>query len=617
MMRPTALYGMGYVDPRLTQDGADYTTADVVSQMPRQRSLMDLAGIDPKADRDAILPFAQSPGQRTPPSQWNSTADVMRNADATRGGAWQLALPQFAVDAVKAVDAVGTSGLMTPYTRTDEAREAMTEHAGAIVGPQMAAGFMRNALARPIPGQSELGIFGGRMAKTADQAALAKAEAMDAAGTPREQIWSDTGWFKGTDGKWRFEIDDSGARWKMLQALDEGDGLYGNFLDHRQMFDAYPALQFHKATTNTDGSFFDWTNNEIGISPSQHAPTKTALHEGQHAIQHMEGFGSGGNASQLGVDAYNKIAGEVEARAVEKRSRLTPEQRRARAPWLDYDVPEANQIVRYGNAGPQMSLPPDAPGIRAYHGSPHDFDKFSLDKIGTGEGAQAYGHGLYFAEAEAVAKQYRDNLAGKMSLPDPFKLRRLTEEELAARPPPEPGRLYEVRINADPDQFLDWDKPLSQQSEKVRRALTSALPYGNKLESALSLPQLEMAVSERMAAKRYDGETQALIEKRDAARNAAREGLHERSINAMLYDIDPSAANGGLKSSKALREAGIPGIKYLDQGSRGAGEGSRNYVVFDDRMVEIVRKYMAAGMTMSAAIAAAQSGGAEAKGILP
>src|SRR5215471_5241978 len=33
-------------------------------------------------------------------------------------------------------------------------------------------------------------------------------------------------------------------------------------------------------------------------------------------------------------------------------------------------------------------------GIKAFHGSPHDFDKFSMAKIGTGEGAQAYGHGL-------------------------------------------------------------------------------------------------------------------------------------------------------------------------------------------------------------------------------
>src|SRR4029079_2118814 len=49
--------------------------------------------------------------------------------------------------------------------------------------------------------------------------------------------------------------------------------------------------------------------------------------------------------------------------------------------------------------------------IRAYHGSPHDFDKFDLSKIGTGEGAQAYGHGLYFAENEGAATGCRETPA--------------------------------------------------------------------------------------------------------------------------------------------------------------------------------------------------------------
>ena len=48
---------------------------------------------------------------------------------------------------------------------------------------------------------------------------------------------------------------------------------------------------------------------------------------------------------------------------------------------------------------------------RAYHGSPHKFDKFSLDKIGTGEGAQAYGYGLYFASKKEIAEHYRRLLA--------------------------------------------------------------------------------------------------------------------------------------------------------------------------------------------------------------
>lgn len=49
----------------------------------------------------------------------------------------------------------------------------------------------------------------------------------------------------------------------------------------------------------------------------------------------------------------------------------------------------------------------------AWHGSPHVFDKFLMQKIGTGEGAQAYGWGLYFASRREVAKEYRDRLAGR------------------------------------------------------------------------------------------------------------------------------------------------------------------------------------------------------------
>jgi hypothetical protein len=70
-------------------------------------------------------------------------------------------------------------------------------------------------------------------------------------------------------------------------------------------------------------------------------------------------------------------------------------------------------------------------GIRAYHGSPHKFDRFDMSKIGTGEGAQAYGSGLYLAEAEPVAKKYRDKLsAGTYITPngdvfDPFTLEHL------------------------------------------------------------------------------------------------------------------------------------------------------------------------------------------------
>ena len=55
---------------------------------------------------------------------------------------------------------------------------------------------------------------------------------------------------------------------------------------------------------------------------------------------------------------------------------------------------------------------PETPksGFKAYHGSPYKFEEFDFSAIGTGEGAQAYGYGLYFAEAEDVARGYKEAL---------------------------------------------------------------------------------------------------------------------------------------------------------------------------------------------------------------
>ena len=244
---------------------------------------------------------------------------------------------------------------------------------------------------------------------------------------------------------------------------------------------------------------------------------------------------------------------------------------------------------------------PEKPGIRAYHGSPHDFDKFDMSKIGTGEGAQAYGHGLYFADNEAVARNYRDQLGksmiemdGKRFAPaelsetiwkqsgneSPEFLRGVmdaVQEMTSTGKPPSPpadlsgwmgygppaqkegyafaakkiaegkpssGSMYEVNIRANPDDFLDWDMPFAGQSRPVQDAIKYA--FG---------PQPGMA-------------------KPGSATMDIPRGVHTR----------------------LLSEKGIPGIKYLDQGSRAAGGGSRNYVVFDDKLIEILRKYGLTGL---------------------
>jgi hypothetical protein len=244
-------------------------------------------------------------------------------------------------------------------------------------------------------------------------------------------------------------------------------------------------------------------------------------------------------------------------------------------------------------------------GIRAYHGSPHDFDKFDLSKIGTGEGAQVYGHGLYFAENEAVAKSYKrpgphshivpttiddvpvsqwagrdaaekraaDALARNPTVEDAIKYLQQDRGTEAAqqwllqnagrvKDANKTGKMYEVNINAAPEQFLDWDKPL-----------TAAAP--KQMQDAFN----KIATSD------------------PAIKEAFHKGFRDQQPGWYYHSILNDRAKTGdlvrnqMAATETLRDAGIPGIKYLDQGSRAAGDGSRNYVLFDDKLIDILRKY--------------------------
>lgn len=253
-------------------------------------------------------------------------------------------------------------------------------------------------------------------------------------------------------------------------------------------------------------------------------------------------------------------------------------------------------------------------GIRAYHGSPHDFDRFSMDKIGTGEGAQAYGHGLYFAESEGVARSYRDQLSPAMidgrevdygagsdlaaswftAFNDRVKAADYLQRQIDNPPKSIPnlrpleeiaamrdaisllrsdapigktapaGKMYEVEVNANPEDFLDWDAPLSAQPQGVREVMG---PRVDALRAVgAGLPEDPIGEALWRAAHPQGG-----FDKTDFSRSVPEQ------------------------ATERLREAGIPGIRYLDAGSRGAGAGSRNYVVFDENLISIVRKYGIAG----------------------
>jgi hypothetical protein len=293
---------------------------------------------------------------------------------------------------------------------------------------------------------------------------------------------------------------------------------------------------------------------------------------------------------------------------------------------------------------------PTPTGIHVYHSSPHDFDRFDLGKIGTGEGAQVYGHGIYAAENPAVSGQggqYWNQFSRRFG-DDPegtaasfLALEGFDRDKAIARvkdqvqrnrefhktaymPPDERAdaiarnarleesfrllesgapvgpRTYEVNFRAKPEELLDWDKPLPQQSPQVRGAMKNV--ESNLVRHWLADP--------------------------DVYQSARGENIYEQLVGK----------HGKAEASAHLTDLGIPGIRYLDEGSRniptairdiegyikqggthkGAGADmwasrldelkqqplTHNYVAFDPSRLDIMAKYGVVGGVPLGALAA-------------
>lgn len=242
--------------------------------------------------------------------------------------------------------------------------------------------------------------------------------------------------------------------------------------------------------------------------------------------------------------------------------------------------------------------------IEVWHASPHRFDQFNaMDNIGRGEGAQAYGYGGYHAKAHETALTYQPRDEGfeskimdlykqaeksgdydALSVYENYLLHKRPEDVVAMINDPElglsnaekarqlsahekakdlynkqtSGYLYRnelrwpdpAREASDPlsdKHFLDWDKPLIEQGGVGRFA---------------SLPEYARPLDD-VEASNIDGQR-----------------LYQRLANKV----------GEQEASRLLNQAGIVGIRYLDAGSRGAGQGTSNYVTFSDDLVNILER---------------------------
>ena len=273
-----------------------------------------------------------------------------------------------------------------------------------------------------------------------------------------------------------------------------------------------------------------------------------------------------------------------------------------------YSAPKVGETLENYAVRTGLVLPLDA-----YHGSPYTFERFDISKVGTGEGAQAYGHGIYFAEAPGVARGYQMALsrkageettiggkpvadvynkiydkANRMPVKDAeieYQKAEMLEKMMLDTPPNElisyakdigadpkviqwlekdiapktkfPGAFYKVDIpDKAIDTFIDWDKPLSEQNNSIKELVKS------------------ISIEEGLPAnyKNY-------------------QSLGKDKTGADFYDALKMKFGGDAKkASDILNSYGIGGVKYLDQSSRSAGEGTRNFVVFDPSIVKMLER---------------------------
>ena len=330
-------------------------------------------------------------------------------------------------------------------------------------------------------------------------------------------------------------------------------------------------------------------------------------------------------------------------------------------------------------------------GIFAFHGSPGNFDEFKLSKINTGEGAQAFGYGLYFTDSKDIAKFYKDSISyqkgiegqsltydGKivdvrdmqnlnvglrkvmgalsdaipMNYPikkDPEGLVKKTVKSLAKKyrqqikdlRSGEMGdftdstgfsnnersaldlekqlneiekvdlskvgeldpKTYEVKINAVMDDLINYDIPLGQQSDNIKNIL-------NKMKSEVTVDD---GINLGIDPFDYGGSEKKAIE-------ATKNLLFGKDEDVVRFLNNWAAIRGEQATGeKLLAKYGAKGIVYkADQGvgARNVPEtGKNNYVIFDDKIIDIMAKY---GIVGAIGVSAMQRGSGASEGdILP
>lgn len=333
----------------------------------------------------------------------------------------------------------------------------------------------------------------------------------------------------------------------------------GLLSDRRRLVDSFMSRPVNKLTVSKDPTTYgDMAMGGLNMLPG--IGDMIALEDAKREYE-------AGNTGMAAFNALTALPGIGDAAALAKVS----------IPALSGIGGMLSMMGRRAGKAPTTPFSNQA-GVIGYHGSPHKFDEFKMENIGTGEGAQAYGHGLYFAENPKVAGDYRDNVKNVSDFDIETQKERIFEMEgdhynryskddiNAAKNKLEwllkrksDSSIYTVDIpDKYADNFLDWDNPMSDQPEAVK-VFARDMGYSDKNLTGQEIYSIAV----------------------EKAANDAGVGVSANPETFQRYRGE---------ASKMLNSLGIKGIRYLDGSSRGAGEGTQNFVVFDDKIIKMLER---------------------------
>jgi hypothetical protein len=242
--------------------------------------------------------------------------------------------------------------------------------------------------------------------------------------------------------------------------------------------------------------------------------------------------------------------------------------------------------------------------LDVYHGTPHSFERFDASKIGTGEGAQAYGHGIYVAENPEVARGYANRLGANLIMVDGKPMDFNDPVHIAASIISDPnnaglpGERLASAIRYDPKGIVPFGA--ESKVEEIAKALESGnLPKFTNQKGNFYKADLP----DEMIPKMLDWD-KPLSQQPDILEILKK---NYRSDYLDMFKNKPGSdfykaisGNEGTEDlrvlgSSELKNMGIPGIKYLDEGSRRPGVTSMTQAQLDTR-IDILKKDIDSGL---------------------